>query len=250
MRIALLSDVHANLPALQAVLEDVDRWEPDAIYHLGDLVGYAPWPDETVELLQERRIAGVAGNYDSTVATHHEHCGCRYEDPRQAALAHESFAWTVREVSEATRRVLLGLPFRIDVRPSGGHGPGPRLVLVHGVPALNTVYWTEDRNDAFRRKMVDAAGARAGDVLAFGHTHVPWTGESQGVRLVNTGSVGRPRDGDPRACWVRLRMEGATAEVEHVRVPYDVQRVARAVRESDLPDFFADYLETGGGPIF
>src|ERR1051325_10273118 len=96
MRCALISDIHANLPALEAVLADIDRRpEVEAIYHLGDLVGYAPWPNETVERIRSRGIAGIAGNYDSTIGTGYTHCGCRYENPEQEALSHQSYAWTL-----------------------------------------------------------------------------------------------------------------------------------------------------------
>ena len=95
MKYALISDIHANLPALQAVLADIARrTDVGAAYHLGDLVGYAPWPNEVVDLLADTGIAGVAGNYDSTVGTDYKHCGCRYEDPRQEELSHLSYAWT------------------------------------------------------------------------------------------------------------------------------------------------------------
>jgi len=110
MRIALISDIHANLPALEAVLDRIDaRPDLDAIYHLGDLVGYAPWPNEVVALLRERAISGVAGNYDSTTATGYDHCGCRYEDPEQEALSHLSYAWTRSNVAHETKRWLAGL---------------------------------------------------------------------------------------------------------------------------------------------
>src|SRR5947207_10717204 len=109
MKLALISDIHANLPALEAVLGDIDRrGDVDATYHLGDLVGYAPWPNETVALLRARQIMGVAGNYDSTVATDYKHCGCRYEDPEQEALSHLSYAWTRQHVSSETRRFQIG----------------------------------------------------------------------------------------------------------------------------------------------
>ena len=84
--------------------------------HLGDLVGYAPWPNEVVALIGERAIAGVAGNYDSTVATGYKHCGCRYEDARQEALSHESYAWTREHTSAESLRALGALPFRLDLR--------------------------------------------------------------------------------------------------------------------------------------
>lgn len=193
MRYALLSDIHANLPALEAVLAHIAQQPAlGATWHLGDLVGYAPWPNETVDLIRRHGIPGVAGNYDSTVGTRYKHCGCKYEDPKQEAQSHESFAWTLAHVSESTRAFLAALPFRIDLLPEGGHAAGPRVILVHGTPTLNTVYWTEDRPDDFCLKMAAHAGARPGDVLCFGHTHKPWYREVGGIHFVNTGSVGRP----------------------------------------------------------
>lgn len=245
---ALLSDIHANLPALEAVLEDIGLRTVDAAYHLGDLVGYAPWPNETVALLRERGISGVAGNYDSTVGTGYKHCGCRYEDARQEELSHVSYNWTRHHVSTDTRRFLAALPFRIDLLPNGGHLAGPRLILVHGAPTLNTLYWTEDRPDDFCLKMAGHAGAKAGDVIAFGHTHIPWHREVGGIHFVNTGSVGRPKDGDWRASYVLLEIGSGAPRVEHVRVEYDIERTMRGIRDSELPDEFAEYLRTGGQP--
>ena len=249
MRYALISDIHGNLPALESVLVDIDaRDDLGGVYHLGDLVGYAPWPDEVVALLRDRAISGVAGNYDSTTAADYEHCGCRYEDPRQEELSHLSYEWTRANMSPETKRWLGGLPFRIDVRPLGGHTAGPRLILVHGNPVLNTVYCTEDRSDRFCLQMADHLGARAGDVVAFGHTHKPWHREVDGIHFVNTGSVGRPKDGDWRAGYVVVELDGDAVAVEVVRVEYDLARATAAIRESELPDDFAEYLETGGMP--
>jgi putative phosphoesterase len=196
MRIALISDIHANLPALEAVLADiVARGDTDATYHLGDLVGYAPWPNETVAAVRAAGIPGIAGNYDSTVASGYKHCGCKYEDPQQEALSHESFVWTKANVSNETKRFLGALPFRLDIRAHGGHAAGPSVILVHGNNVLNTVYVTEDRPDFFLAKMAEGLGARPSDVVCFGHTHKAWQRIVDGVRFVNTGSVGRPKDG-------------------------------------------------------
>lgn len=248
MRIALVSDLHANLPALEAVWAEIERLAPDAVYHLGDLVGYAPWPDEVVGFLHERAIAGVAGNYDSTVAADAAHCGCRYEDPEQERLSHVSFEWTKTHVSARTKRILGALPFRLDVRPRGGHASGPRLVLVHGAPTLNTLYWTEDRPDDFFRKMAERAALRPGDAIAFGHTHVPYVKTIDGVLFVNTGSVGKPKDGDPRASWVVLAISGDDpVEVDVRRTPYDVDATTRAIDAAGLPHRFAELLAVGGG---
>jgi predicted phosphodiesterase len=246
-RLALISDIHANLPALRAVLADIDdRVNIDAIYHLGDLTGYAPWPNEVVSLLRERAIPGISGNYDSTVATNYKHCGCRADTPHEEELSHTSFEWTLAHVTPETKKYLGTLPFRLDIRPFGGHVSGPTITLVHGNQTLNTVYVTEDRSDAFLEKMAKDLGSRAEDVVCFGHTHKPWHRLVEGVQFVNTGSVGRPKDGDPRAGYVLLTTEGSGVRVEFVRVAYDVDEAARGIRESELPAEFADFLRSGG----
>ncbi|HYW50155.1 MAG TPA: metallophosphoesterase family protein, partial [Gemmatimonadaceae bacterium] len=230
MRYALISDIHGNLPALDATLDDIRaRADVDAVYHLGDLVGYSPWPNEVVERLRDAGISGVAGNYDSTVATGYKHCGCRSESPRQEELAHISYEWTRAHVSPTTKAALGGLPFRIDLTPLGGHLSGPTVTLVHATPSNNLVYVTEDRTDTFLTKMAQTAGLASGDVLCFGHTHKPWYRTVDGVHFVNTGSVGRPKDGDPRAGYILLDVNAAGAHVEVVRVTYDVETAARGV---------------------
>lgn len=249
MRNALVSDIHANLPALDAVLRDIaERSDADATYHLGDLVGYAPWPNEVVARLRENRIAGVAGNYDSTVATDYKHCGCRYEDAHQEELSHLSYAWTRAHVTADTKTHLAALPFRIDLRPLGGHISGPTVTLLHGNQVLNTVYVTDDRSNDFLVKMASSVGARAGDIVAFGHTHKPWYREVDGVHFVNTGSVGRPKDGDRRAGYVVLDVSAAGARVDFRRVAYDVEQAANAIVASTLPSELAEYLRSGGKP--
>jgi len=246
MRYALISDIHANLPALDAVLAHIQRDAFDAVYHLGDLVGYAPWPNEVVDRIRSTGIPGVAGNYDSTVATDYKHCGCRYEDAQQELLSHLSYEWTRANVSASTKAWLGTLPFRIDVRPLGGHVSGPTLTLIHGNQTLNTVYVTEDRSDDFLATMGAALGARDGDIVAVGHTHKPWHRVVSGIQFVNTGSVGRPKDGDPRAGYVSLEVGTAGVAVQIVRVEYDVDAAASAIIDSTLPNDFAEYLQTGG----
>ncbi len=249
MKYALISDIHANLPALEAVLADLDgQKDVRATYHLGDLVGYAPWPNETIALLRERGIPGVAGNYDSTVATDYRHCGCKAETPRQEELSHLSYEWTRSHVSEETKRALGELSFRVDLRPTGGHRSRPQIILVHGTPTLNTLYWTEDRPDSFCLRMASAAGAREGDLISFGHTHKPWYRQVKGVHFVNAGSVGKPKDGDPRAGYVLVEVGEEINAVEFVRVKYDVERAAEGILRSELPNEFADQLRTGGTP--
>ena len=249
MRYALLSDVHANLEALDAVLADIDRrGDVDATYHLGDLVGYASRPNEVVARIHERAIPGVAGNYDSTVALAYKHCGCRSESPRQEELAHISFSYTCDATTAESKRRLAALPFRIDVRPLGGHVPGPTVTLVHAHPSNALIYVTEVRSDDFLRKMAEQAALEAGDVLCFGHTHKPWHRVVDGIHFVNTGSVGRPKDGDWRAGYVLLDIGEGEPRVEFVRVDYDVDAAVAGVRAAGLPEDFVEFLRTGGRP--
>ncbi len=246
MRYALISDIHANLPALEAVLADIATRGAAATYHLGDLVGYSSSPNEVVARLRAEAISGVAGNYDSTVALSHKHCGCRSENARQEELAHISFAWTLAHTSDASKTVLGGLPFRLDLKPFGGHVAGPTVTLVHATPTSNLVYVTEDRSDEFLAKMADSAGLKAGDVICFGHTHKPWHRPVGGVHFVNTGSVGRPKDGDARAGYAVLDVDAGNVRVEFVRVEYDIAAATAGVQAAGLPEEFVRFLETGG----
>lgn len=249
MKYTLISDVHANRPALEAVLADIhSRHDVDAVHHLGDLVGYAPWPNEVVEMIQRAGITGVSGNYDSTVALHYKHCGCRAENAHEEELAHQSFSWTLEHTSDAAKRFLRVLPFRIDLRPLGGHQSGPTVRLIHGNNVLSTVYVTQDRTDEFLGRMAEGMGARAGDVICFGHTHKPWYRAVGDIHFVNTGSVGRPKDGDPRAGYVILTISESGVDVQFVRVEYDVEQAARGILASGLPGELADFLRTGGRP--
>lgn len=185
----------------------------------------------------------------------YKHCGCRAENPRQEELAHVSFEWTVANTSDATKRLLASLPFRLDIRPFGGHVAGPTITLIHAHPSNSLVYVTEDRSDEFLTKMADAARLRPGDVLVFGHTHLPWHREvrsadgSPGVHFINTGSVGRPKDGDWRAGYVLLDIGEGSVGVAIVRVEYDVERAMAGVRAAGLPDDFAEFLRTGGQSV-
>jgi predicted phosphodiesterase len=117
----------------------------------------------------------------------------------------------------------------MDLRPIGGHKSRPQIILVDGTLTLNTLYWTEDRPDSFCTKMAKAAGAREGDLIAFGHTHKPWYREVEGIHFVNTGSVGKPKDGDWRAGYVLVEVAEEIEAVEFVRVEYDLERTTEGI---------------------
>lgn len=256
MTIALLSDIHANLPALEAVLADIDQHRPDQVICLGDLVGYAPWPNEVVAQIRRRGIPTIAGNYDEGVGLNSDDCGCAYKTDEDRARGVESIAFTNANVGEATRAYLRTLPRHLRLTFRAGRQSDARpfeMLLVHGSPRKINEYLFEDRPDTSFLRMLKAEDC---DVMCFGHTHKPFhrmieDGESRwGARhVVNTGSVGKPKDGDPRAGYVLLYVDPEREqplEVEFVRVEYDVEKAARAVEASPLPDAFAEALRRAG----
>lgn len=249
MKIALFSDIHANLPALEAVLADMDTKQPDAVYCLGDLVGYAPWPNEVIDLIRARRIPTIAGNYDEGIGLHSDECGCAYKTDEDKATGKVSIRLTNAWVDAARRAYLRDLPAHIAVDFRFG-GESLRLLLVHGSPRKINEYLFEDRDEKSLLRILKDANA---DIMAFGHTHKPWhRALADGPHFrhaINTGSVGKPKDGDPRACYVLLHLDAHASKtskesirVEFVRVPYDVEKAAQAIEKSELPDRLAGML--------
>ncbi len=242
MKIALFSDIHANLPALEATLADIERRDPDFVFCLGDLVGYATWPNEVVTCIRERRITTIAGNYDVGVGVGSDDCGCAYKTDADRRRGDESIGFTNRIVSDEARSFLRRLPrhFRIE---TGTKESERSILLVHGSPRRVNEYLFEDRPDGSFVRMMEAAAA---DVMVFGHTHKPYHRiiPADGVdhHAINIGSVGKPKDGDPRACYVLLEVSDERFNVDFVRVDYDVERAACAIEQSELPDAFADML--------
>ncbi len=239
MRIAIFSDVHGNIHAFNAVLHDIEREAPDRIYCLGDLVGYGAYPNEVIETIQGRGIPTVMGNYDDGVGFDRDECGCAYTDPEAKRLGDKSLMWS-REVvtpenKEFLRSLLPSIRFNVD---------GKEFLLVHGSPRRMNEYMYADRPLSSLERIARSAEA---DVLAFGHTHLPYHREVAGVLLVNDGSVGKPKDGDARAGYVILDVSGGRVNVEFRRVPYDVAAAAAAVRASGLPAHFASLLENAKG---
>jgi putative phosphoesterase len=239
-RIAIFSDLHGNSVATEVVLAAIDVEAPDAVYNLGDLVGYGARPNETITLIRERGIPTIMGNYDDGVGFDRDDCGCAYKDPEEEERGQQSLFWTKAATTDDNKAYLRTLlpEIRFEVE-------GTRFRLVHGSPRRMNEYLFEDRDP---RSLARIAGVAGTDVLVFGHTHKPWVRDIEGVLFVNDGSVGKPKDGDPRAAWALLTIEPSKpVQAEIRRVPYDIASMAAAIRAADgLPDQFARDIETGG----
>ncbi|MBC7217585.1 MAG: metallophosphoesterase family protein [Candidatus Caldatribacterium sp.] len=233
MRIAVFSDIHANLPALLSVLEDIEKVSVDVAVCLGDLVGYAPFPNEVIERIRDLGIPTVMGNYDQGVGFDLEDCGCAYRTEEEKALGAVSLSWTKENVSPENKEFLRGLLPRYELEVGAF-----RLLFVHGSPRRINEYLFPDRPDASFLHMMANESA---NVLACGHTHIPFFRRVDGLFVVNDGSVGRPKDGDWRAAWALLEV-GDTLSVSFRRCEYNLLPLREAYAKSGLPQKFLEDL--------
>ncbi len=263
MRLALFSDIHGNLYALQAVLSDIKARGFDMIFCGGDLVGYGAFPNEVISLIRENHIPTIMGNYDQGIGNDLDDCGCAYRDELSKALGKRSIAWTREKVTPENKAYLRNLPERISLK-IGRY----RILMVHGSPRKINEYLYSDRPPASLIRMFENEKV---DIITCGHTHLPYvlklsagegmeketvtSSENDETRnkagivytLVNSGSVGKPKDGDPRAGYVIMEFHDGRVNFEIVRVEYDVEAMARAVEQSGLPVEYAEMLRRASG---
>src|SRR5688572_2379237 len=252
MKIALFSDIHANLPALEAFFADLDAKKTDAVYCLGDLVGYNIWPNEVVNAIRKRGIPTIAGNYDFGIGRTSDECGCAYKTDEDKANGKVSISFTNEIIKPEERRYLRTLPAHIRVEFQL-NDDNLNLLLVHGSPRKINEYLFEDREEKSLLRIMKDADA---DIMCFGHTHKPYhrslEDEGNFRHAINLGSVGKPKDSDPRGCYVMLtipenasKTDPKSIEVEFVRFEYDVEKAAQAVENSKLPNEYAEMLRKG-----
>jgi predicted phosphodiesterase len=232
MRTAILSDIHANLVSLTSLLDAVDKLDVERILCLGDIVGYNPWPNECIRIVRERSIPCVMGNHDRVAAG--------LEEPDYFnAMAREAILWTRRNLTDEHRDYLLKLPARLSLDDT--------TILVHGSPRDPDEYILMTRiaheNITYMQENLDAS------VCFFGHTHLPGIFDLSDVEkpsgdtkvflkkedayLINPGSVGQPRDGDPRSSFLIYDADEATVQFYHIA--YDIDAVYEAIVKAGLP---------------
>jgi len=210
MRIALFSDVHANLPAFEAFLADLDSRKPDAVYCLGDLIGYNVWPNEVIAEIRRRGIATLMGNHDEKTK------GYAYE-----------------LVNADNRLYLDTLPAHIRLEYQSFN-----LLLAHGSPRSINEYVLEDMAESYVTAMMDEVNAT---ILCVGHSHLPYHRIIDDKHIINAGSVGKPKDSDPRGGYVMLTIT-ENIKVDLIRFDYDIKRAAKAIEDSPLPDELVERL--------
>lgn len=245
MHVAAITDIHANLPALEAVLETIDETGSEEIWCLGDVVGYGADPNACAELIEERCSISLAGNHDLAVL------GKLRMDAFSAAAA-QAVAWTRDHVSERTLDFLRGL------HPAGRQADVDLFHASPRDPVWEYVLSAEEADAclAVQEKRIALIGHSHASLFFMrpaGQEHGGIRGAlasdgklldlSQGRWLVNPGSVGQPRDGDPRASWLELDTDQETARFR--RIPYDIERAAESIASADLPGRLASRLYLG-----
>jgi len=236
MRLAVLSDVHGNLPALEAVLTDLEtQGAPDQIWVLGDLVAFCPWPKETLARL--RVLPGVSflrGNTDRYLVTDQRpQIAVRSEEdwermPQELTIRDATFCWTVERLSYTNYQFLSNLPPRLEMEVTG-YG---RVAAVHATPEGDEINLLPDTPEEEVDRYLSGLESR---LLLFGHTHRPVDRTVGATRLINPGSVGLPLDGIPRPAYGILDFEGAHCDFTLRRVDYDVDAVLNALEGFDHP---------------
>ncbi|MCT4507880.1 MAG: metallophosphatase family protein [Tepidibacter sp.] len=235
MKIAVISDVHSNMYALEEVVKDIKEKNIDLTVCVGDLVGYATFPNEVIDLIRKENILTVMGNYDDAVGNIRLICGCDYPDPKDAENATKSLMWSIENTSEENKEFLANLPKKMTLTFEG-----KTITFVHGSPRKLNEYLKENSKES--KEVMESF---TGDILVCGHTHKPYYKMYEKKMLVNSGSVGKSKTGSPDANYVIIDVKEDNVDIEIVQVRYDFEKTAKAIEESVLPNEFAQIIRTG-----
>jgi predicted phosphodiesterase len=238
MRLAFIGGIYSNYWALKATLDDISRRGADATYFLGDLGAFGPHPDRVPELLIERGIAGIQGNYEESLSTRADDCHCGYTDPRDNHYAQISYDYTYAHTSDRLKDWMGTLPR--SIRFTAGE---KRFLLSHGSPRkINEFLWRSTSSEPFLERMCDEHEA---DVIICTHTGIHWhRALSRGRQVINAGVIGRPANDGRTNVWYTI-VEVPEMSVEFVPVVYDHERLAREMRDERLPEEFVETILTG-----
>jgi putative phosphoesterase len=237
MKIAVISDIHSNIEALKAVMKHIDENHVDNVVCAGDLVGYLPFPNEVIDLVRGRKITCVMGNYDDAIGNARMVCGCDYKSEKARVNGERSLGWTRDRVTEENKSFLRGLYREINLNINNC-----RVKIVHGSPNHLNEYLPEDTSEIYLKELLAQTNT---DVLICGHTHISYHKNfDNGKHVINAGSVGKPKHGDPRAVYTVVEID-EVIDVKFNKVQYDFESTARAIISAGLPEEFAAEIRTG-----
>ncbi|MCF8001503.1 MAG: metallophosphatase family protein [Halanaerobiales bacterium] len=241
MKIAIFSDIHGNISALEAVMKNLENEDIDKIYCLGDLVGYGPYPNEVIDLIKENDIETVMGNYDQGVGFNLDDCGCAYKTEKKRVLGDRSLEWTKNEVTDENKEFLKKLNENIKFEVEDKN-----VLLVHGSPRKINQYLFYNHPDSSIKRMMEQYEA---DIMVTGHTHLPYVKKIDDKLVINDGSVGKQKPYhknqelfSTEAKYIILNIEKDSVSTEIRSNRYDYEKIAQDINNSELPDEFAEII--------
>ena len=237
-QIALISDIHSNLTALLEVLADIKRRGIEDIYCLGDLVDFAPWGNEVIQLMRDLEIPCLMGNHDERIAFDLPIINLEHHHSQESLFRYKAITISRNEITEDHKKWLRTLPASLSITLSD-EDCSCKILLVHATPFRNDEYLFE--NDS-KYSLTQYLSVHNYDVMVMGHTHQPYIQRSSGKLLINSGSVGRSREADRKASYCHLKLDKKQIEAEIVKLDYDIRFVAQQIYASEIPDFYGDFL--------
>ena len=239
-RIACLGGIYSNYLALQSALQDIERRQVDAIFCLGDLGAFGPYPDHVFPLIKEYQVQCLQGNYDDSIGNQLDDCQCGYTDARDNYFAQISYDYTLANTSKQNRELLKQFPPQVRLQLGD-----LRVLLCHGSPRkVNEFLWESTTSTHF---LDSQCSQYQTDVIATTHTGIKWQRMLHPKKhFVNVGAIGRPEnDGQTNVWYTIMENRQGQFQVEFIPVQYDYEKLAFEIRQEGLPDEFAEAVETG-----
>ena len=251
MKIAVFSDVHANLPALKAVYAHIEKQQPDAIYCLGDWVNQNIWNNEVIDFMQQHHIPSVLGNHDEGIGNNKAKYPFSYGSREEIDWGLDAIQYSLQQITEDRKAILRALPLKLKVKLLTGQQQRT-LLFAHGTPKSNTERIYRFYKQAELSKILDD---EAVDVLMIGNTHTSFhkqieriiNGKKTYQHIINPGSVGSPKDGSWHACYAIVEIDTKkdikynpeALQVNFYRLDYDIDTVIKGIKNSPLHIYYA-----------